>query len=1073
MNKKFSTLVASFLLAGGLFSSANAVDFKAVAGNGQVYKIVRVAENAGSWQAVTAKAYIGNGEIGDAADLFTIEKNGTGISLKNVVTGELLEVESVTGFTVSTSLPKGLKLGEGVDFNELQSGKKYLGQASSSPWVLKMVSSNVSVGKREAFDAEATSLKSVKGNYKLEDGLVFRFVTADEESGIYVATVDPETKKTYSFKTNATGEALYITGEGESENDFKVQVTDNGALLVTPSGKYVSFAEGEWSLVSDLENATLFAFEATATTWVTAPQLNAFSNGDFSVTVLYQDNDGEYTKTDIAGNPFTGTLIAVPANDDKTKFYIQKGTGNNATYIVAKKYEGEGADKKQAIYDFTTMKVADYEKHVSRANAGLVERVYYAVFAGEIEEEDLDKNGAEITGITDLYVSLNDGAKGTKNNIAVGGYDFSGVRTLVASNTTKLYPIYVKLGSYQVVNPADLLVKGKFYTVELYNATDKVWEHLVGAPDDLNNSRIFTNSFGNVLETQFALTVDETENVYVFTNRESGIQLMSKFIGVNDLYYTSEANVYECGDRKYRITPVAEHAATDGYVTLDVTETAKFNIAYASSVYGNAWFAENHKDGNTVHTIGLDTDIDNALTFTATEYAATRKYEEKASTNKYTPTDSIYVISKLGYYDEYGVQQYTLDTLKIVSYSFVNQWGEPLKYNNNRYVSYVNKNVNADKFALRQDNGKLNLRVVYNWNDAYEAGESDDIKNHQSFGDYTKVYAGDASNGILSRTYLYDRTENDLFVVEATDVPQYRRLVNDLETISIYRDANSSELLCEEGALLSVENENGQIEVLEGFLGLKNANQFKFAPAMLADTAYVRNETHKPLYMLAVDVNVVEDGKWCETHQTADCEHATPTTGWVEGRYLVCLADSANAWDEGKHKNVTNPYRYDGMDKLGFVQATHRNDSLIIASSDKQIYLGNNKMNPATFAFRYVDVETGSFVIETDCGYIKWINGNVVVTEKVEDAEVFNMNEEETSAPTANETISASAVTVVAGEGNVTIAGAAGKKVVIANILGQTIANTVLTSDNATIAAPAGVVVVAVEGEAAVKAIVK
>ena len=73
MNKKFSTLVASFLLAGGLFSSANAVDFKAVAGNGQVYKIVRVAENAGSWQAVTAKAYIGNGEIGNAADLFTIE----------------------------------------------------------------------------------------------------------------------------------------------------------------------------------------------------------------------------------------------------------------------------------------------------------------------------------------------------------------------------------------------------------------------------------------------------------------------------------------------------------------------------------------------------------------------------------------------------------------------------------------------------------------------------------------------------------------------------------------------------------------------------------------------------------------------------------------------------------------------------------------------------------------------------------------------------------------------------------------------------------------------------------------
>ena len=55
----------------------------------------------------------------------------------------------------------------------------------------------------------------------------------------------------------------------------------------------------------------------------------------------------------------------------------------------------------------------------------------------------------------------------------------------------------------------------------------------------------------------------------------------------------------------------------------------------------------------------------------------------------------------------------------------------------------------------------------------------------------------------------------------------------------------------------------------------------------------------------------------------------------------------------------------------------------------------------------------------------------------------------------------------------VAIAGAAGKKVVITNILGQTVANTVVTSDNATIAAPAGVVVVAIEGEDAVKAIVK
>ncbi|MBP3518167.1 MAG: hypothetical protein J6K31_07195 [Parabacteroides sp.] len=93
-------------------------------------------------------------------------------------------------------------------------------------------------------------------------------------------------------------------------------------------------------------------------------------------------------------------------------------------------------------------------------------------------------------------------------------------------------------------------------------------------------------------------------------------------------------------------------------------------------------------------------------------------------------------------------------------------------------------------------------------------------------------------------------------------------------------------------------------------------------------------------------------------------------------------------------------------------------------------------------------------------------------SEGILNAEWWNIDERCTT-PTANEGIATSEVAVIAGEGNVTIAGAAGKKVVISNILGQVVANTVIASDNATIAVPQGVVVVAVEGEEAVKAIVK
>ena len=80
---------------------------------------------------------------------------------------------------------------------------------------------------------------------------------------------------------------------------------------------------------------------------------------------------------------------------------------------------------------------------------------------------------------------------------------------------------------------------------------------------------------------------------------------------------------------------------------------------------------------------------------------------------------------------------------------------------------------------------------------------------------------------------------------------------------------------------------------------------------------------------------------------------------------------------------------------------------------------------------------------------------------------------EKQAAPTANEGIEVSEVKVIAGNGQITIMGAAGKQVVVSNILGKVVASQTITTDNATIAVPTGIVAVAVEGEAAVKAIVK
>ena len=78
------------------------------------------------------------------------------------------------------------------------------------------------------------------------------------------------------------------------------------------------------------------------------------------------------------------------------------------------------------------------------------------------------------------------------------------------------------------------------------------------------------------------------------------------------------------------------------------------------------------------------------------------------------------------------------------------------------------------------------------------------------------------------------------------------------------------------------------------------------------------------------------------------------------------------------------------------------------------------------------------------------------------------------TAPTNNADIDeVSGINVVAGKGTVTIQNAAGKKVAITNILGQVIATSVISSDNATISVPAGVAIISVDGEESAKAIVK
>jgi hypothetical protein len=144
------------------------------------------------------------------------------------------------------------------------------------------------------------------------------------------------------------------------------------------------------------------------------------------------------------------------------------------------------------------------------------------------------------------------------------------------------------------------------------------------------------------------------------------------------------------------------------------------------------------------------------------------------------------------------------------------------------------------------------------------------------------------------------------------------------------------------------------------------------------------------------------------------------------------------------------------------------------------------------FQFRLVDPENNrNFLIESqqvdaevapqEARWLKIQNGVPVISEEIDwahaiqnGAEIFDVLPGEEGLAVGNEAAPAiSSVKVVSEAGAVSILNAAGKQVTISNLLGQTVAATAITSDNARIALPKGIVIVAVEGEAAVKAIVK
>ena len=193
--------------------------------------------------------------------------------------------------------------------------------------------------------------------------------------------------------------------------------------------------------------------------------------------------------------------------------------------------------------------------------------------------------------------------------------------------------------------------------------------------------------------------------------------------------------------------------------------------------------------------------------------------------------------------------------------------------------------------------------------------------------------------------------------------------------------------------------------------------------------------------------------------------------------FMYYANDSLNIFNEGSALATQNKkYMLEGTSdvKAIFRPATlAAHDSLVTVVDGKEKSLVKDALKAFQYGIVLADEEVADeYVIYSKANPSKYLyshNGKLGFGTKAE-ALVVTLGEGDA---TANEAIAAeNNVAVIGGEGVVTVKGAAGKQVVVSNILGQVIANKVATSDEETIAVAAGVAVVVVDGEAT-KVVVK
>ena len=939
---------------------------------------------------------------------------------------------------------------------------------------------------------------SVAGNTKLANGMKFYLKAGWVTSGDAFATVkevtlsDNKTKvwtiagetetdiakaavfevadfqkvgQKYTFTLKVDGKPIYLgTGGTVSANVDAKTIT---STMIVASDKLAELAK--ITPVLDGDNVTENELSAyTTSEEYSAEDLNDYNLNGFTFT--FEAKEG----TELEGNTFANPMYAVNVGSD---LYFVDVNGSDAKALKALK---EKASVTLSDLENSKLKVLALNSDSKYGTSGEKKTAYKILTIAGDKIGDDKNNDAKFT-VTEFDQLANEGEFEIKATVSGTSYQIGAIR--FTTSDTKTYVTTVDeadkakiakatLGTNSYLDASVLLKEDAMNVVNIYfTSNEKSWNDEEGAQREYHKYLVADGSSAGLVAlaqnhvdftsplAQWIVSDFDGKYTFTLTNRETG-----KTLGLRLAEDGKEGGYEVVG------------TVTGGYTAISTGVTSSTPISGTSVKF------------NTIPT----TQYDSYRLFTEEEMEAgialvfsgknavigERDYYASIANGKVVPSRKESEIAlfypervKAAADPNKGKENYVLD---INEYAYLNEDGEVATGKDTLIVPTYRLATAEDKY----------------W--GANASGSDDAKS------------------ALADAAVTAATEW-AFVMTANGEYSLAEVKRGTNGSAQYSDVTASKVWGVKGVNTSTisfntyNHYNNGVVVDEGFANLTilvNDNSDK--SHLVAESRHASFDNKLGSIAMQLNANGINEGIlnsegmvfWLDTvgNETPAFYISRGVEGQNERLFMYNATDSMKIFDEGEAQEYFNEayvlegtYDESGATPTGDAKVIFRpavlvdNDTLTTTVGDKLVSVVAKDADitkdqvDGLKAFQFgicladEDVE-GEYIVYNGSKYVYALNGKLGLTSDPQKAMVFTLGDE---TPTANEGVEVSEVKVIAGEGNVMIAGAQGKKVVISNILGQVVANTVIASDNATIAAPAGVVVVAVEGEAAVKAIVK